>query len=148
MTNCHTFTILSPKAPLIEVTGEGPIRDTPGGMVVPDGAATTVRIDLQRTSSVRWRVDASTTERTAIVVTDSPYGAFVSVRRYTVPKPVPTWWRPLAADQWPVVRGVLRRQPPPRWRCGISSPTSFRSRARGGPSTMEAAIRRKHVEAI
>lgn len=85
MSNDSTFTILSTNAALVEVSGDGPISDVPGGLAIPDGAATTAPVDLLNAPVRRWRVDAPPTVQTAVVVTDSPYGVFVGVRRCSPP---------------------------------------------------------------
>lgn len=85
MSNDSTFTILSTNAALVEVSGDGPISDVPGGLAIADGAATKAPVDLLNAPVRRWRVDAPPTVQTAVVVTDSPYGAFVGVRRCSPP---------------------------------------------------------------
>jgi hypothetical protein len=109
MSNDQTFTILSTNAPLVEVNGDGPIADVQGGLAIPDGAATTARLSAPIR---RWRVDAPPVAQTAVVVTDSPYGAFVGVRRCVSSAAAPKWWRALAADRWPRLRAVLKRCAP------------------------------------
>jgi hypothetical protein len=112
MRNNETFTILSTTAPLVEVTGDGPFYDTPGGLLIPDGAATTVALDLAAAPIRRFRIDASPATRTAVLITDSPYGASVHVRRCFVPEPSPKWWRPFDQDDWPDLRRRLKRHAP------------------------------------
>ena len=82
MSNRQVFSILSTAAPLVEVVGDGPASDLCDGLTVPDGTVTIAPVQLRDRSVRRWRVDADPTVRTSIVVTDSPYGAFVGVRRF------------------------------------------------------------------
>jgi len=106
------FTILSTRAPLAEVVGDGPYYLLPGGVVVPDGARTTARIDLRKAPVRRFRIETAQTMRTAVIVTDSPYGAFAQVRRCIEPKQRKRWWHAFATDRWPRLRGVLQRRAP------------------------------------
>ena len=112
MRNEPTFTLLSTNAALVEVSGDGPISDVPGGLTIPDGAATTARVDLLNAPVRRWRVDAPAAVKSAIVVTDSPYAAFVGVRRCVAPVEPAKWWRFLAVERWPWLRAVLKRRAP------------------------------------
>jgi hypothetical protein len=111
VTHHETFSLLSTHAPLIEVSSDGPVFDLCHGLTVPDGGTVTARLDLRRDSVRRWRVDAPPSVRTAVVVTDSPYGAFVDVRRAVLPEPV-TWRRYVSASAWPRLRAKLRRRAP------------------------------------
>src|SRR5207302_7896015 len=92
MSKDSSFTILSTKAPLVEVRGDGPIADVPGGLSIPDGAATTAHVDLLNAPVRRWRVDAPSSVKTAVVITDSPFGAFVGVRRCAAGVRPLKWW--------------------------------------------------------
>jgi len=103
------FTILSTRAPLIEVDGDGPYYMLPGGATVADGARTTVRLDLAVKSVRKFRVDAPTTVSTAVLVGDSPFGAFAHVRRCVEPKRHNPWRSALAAPTWPRVTRFLQR---------------------------------------
>jgi hypothetical protein len=107
-----TCTILSTNAPLVEVSGDGPIYDVPRGATIPDGAATTTDVDLANAPIRRWRVDASPNVRTAVVVTDSPYGAFVGVRRRAAAPAATRGWPCVVLRHWQRVRGLLRRYAP------------------------------------
>jgi hypothetical protein len=146
MSTGKTFTILSTHAPLVEVSGDGPTFDIGGGLAIPDGAATTARVNLRNASVRRWRVDAPPTVETAVVVTDSPYGAFVGVRRCVGAPELPSWWRHLSVAQWPRLRSALKRRAPSvlalwhlftddmlvqAWR-DVGDDTSNLARARGG----------------
>jgi hypothetical protein len=107
-----TFTILSTRAPLVEVDGDGPYYMLPGGVRVADGARTRAPLDFA-TAPVRFfRVEAPRTLPTAVIVTDSPYGAFAHVRRCVEPELPTKWWRVFAADRWPRLRGALQRRSP------------------------------------
>jgi hypothetical protein len=77
----NMFSILSTQAPLVEVVGDGPTTDLRGGLVVPDGCVTIAPADLLTRTIRRWRVDAPPSVKTSVVVTDSPFGAFVGLRR-------------------------------------------------------------------
>jgi hypothetical protein len=103
------FTILSTRAPLIEVDGDGPYYMLPGGVAVADGARTTASLDLKTKSIRKFRVETAPSIRTAIIVADSPYGAFAHVRRCVKPEQSNRWWRPLAANRWPRLTGFLQR---------------------------------------
>jgi hypothetical protein len=107
MSNDSTFTILSTKAPLVEVTGDGPSADIPGGVLISDGAATKVDADLLNAPIRRFRVDASSAVQTSVVVTDSPFGAFLQTRRCVAGR-LP-WWSFMAAERWPRLRAKLKR---------------------------------------
>ena len=109
MNTDSTFTILSTRAPLVEVDGDGPYYLSPGGVAVADGARTTARVDLASKPIRKFRVETAETMRTAVIVTDSPSGAFVHVRRCVEPEPVKTWWQPFAARRWPRLTGFLQR---------------------------------------
>jgi hypothetical protein len=107
------FTILSTRAPLIEVEGgDGPYYMLPGGVRVADGARTKAPLDLATIPVRLFRVEAPKTVRTAVIVTDSPFGAFAHVRRCVEPEQTKTWWRAFAAPRWPRVRRVLKRRAP------------------------------------
>ncbi|HEY2743980.1 MAG TPA: hypothetical protein VGL86_05140 [Polyangia bacterium] len=103
------FTILSTRAPLIEVDGDGPYYMLPAGVAIADGARTTVRLDLAATSIRKFRVDAPPTVSTAVMVGDSPFGAFAHIRRCVQPKRPNKWRRLLAAPSWPRVTRFLQR---------------------------------------
>jgi hypothetical protein len=103
------FTILSTRAPLVEVGGHGPTFDLPGGVTVADGAATSARVDLLDGFIRRWRVDAPVKVQTAVVVTDSPFGAFVTVRRCVNSMKEPKWSQ---INRWPRLRLALKRRVP------------------------------------
>jgi hypothetical protein len=108
-----TFTILSTRAPLVEVDGgDGPYYMLPGGIRAADGARTTAPIDLANAPVRMFRVEAPKSVRTAVIVTDSPFGAFAHVRRCVESAQPNRWWRGLAADRWPRVRRVLKRRAP------------------------------------
>jgi hypothetical protein len=109
MSNDSKFTILSTRAPLIEVDGAGPYYMLPGGVAVADGARTTASLDLRTKSVRKFRVEAPQTMRTAVIVAESPYGAFARVRRCIEPERLNKWWRPLAANRWPRFAGFLQR---------------------------------------
>ena len=103
------FTILSTRAPLVEVDGDGPYYMIPGGVAVADGARTTARLDLAAKPIRKFRVETAQTMRTAVIVTDSPYGAFAHVRRCVEPEQPRNWWHRLAADRWPRFAGFLQQ---------------------------------------
>jgi hypothetical protein len=108
-----TFTILSTRAPLVEVDGgDGPYYMLPGGARVADAARTTAPLDLADAPVRTFRVEAPKSVRTAVIVTDSPFGAFAHVRRCVEPAQPKKWWRGLAANRWPRVRRVLKRRAP------------------------------------
>jgi hypothetical protein len=109
MNRNQTFTILSTRAPLVEVDGDGPYYLLPGGVAVADGARTTARLDLAAKPLRKFRVETAQTMRTAVIITDSPYGAFAHVRRCVEPEQPRTWWRPLAAGRWPRLATFLQR---------------------------------------
>jgi hypothetical protein len=104
-----TFTILSTRAPLVEVDGDGPYYMLPGGVGVADGARTTAPLDLAARPVRMFRVETAQTMRTAVIITDSPFGAFAHVRRCVEPEQPKRWWQPLAAQRWPRVAGFLQR---------------------------------------
>lgn len=104
-----TFTILSTRAPLVEVDGDGPYYMVPGGVAVADGARTTARLDLSMKPVRKFRVETAQTNRTAVIVTDSPFGAFAHVRRCVEPEQPHNWWQTFAAPRWPRVSGFLQR---------------------------------------
>ena len=110
MSNDETFTIVSVGAPLVEIDGDGPTTDRTGGVGVPDGVPTTAPLHLLNEWVRRWRVDAPPTTQASVSITDSPFGAMVGVRRCVAP-PL-KWWHPLAVDQWPRLRDLLRRHAP------------------------------------
>jgi hypothetical protein len=103
------FTILSTRAPLIEVDGDGPYYMLPGGVTVPDAARTTVRLDLDARPVRKFRVDAPPTLSTAVLVGDSQFGASAHVRRCVEPKRPNKWRHALAAPSWPRVTRFLQR---------------------------------------
>jgi hypothetical protein len=103
------FTILSTRAPLVEVDGDGPYYMLPGGIAVADGARTTATVDLAARPVRKFRVETAQTIRTAVIVTDSPYGAFAQLRRCVEPEQPRRWWHSLVADRWPRLSGFLRR---------------------------------------
>lgn len=103
------FTILSTRAPLIEVDGDGPYYMLPGGVAVPDAARTSARLDLGARSVRKFRVDAPATTSTAVIVSDSPFGAVAHIRRCVEPKRPNKWRRALAAPTWPRVTRFLQR---------------------------------------
>ena len=111
MSNRQVFSILSTAAPLVEVVGDGPASDLCDGLTVPDGTVTIAPVQLRDRSVRRWRVDADPTVRTSIVVTDSPYGAFVGVRR-SFPTTQPNRYGILSPERWPRVRRTLKRSAP------------------------------------
>jgi hypothetical protein len=107
----ESFSILSTNAPLIEVIGDGPIYDRPNGLTVPDGATAIGPVDLLNAPIRRWRIDAPASVKTDVVVTHSPFGAFVTVRRCVTKQP-PSRWRHLHPSRWPKLsRGLKRRTP-------------------------------------
>jgi hypothetical protein len=113
MSNALKFTILSTRAPLVEVDGgDGPYYMLPGGVRVADGARTTAPLDLANAPARFFRVEAPKTTRTAVIVTDSPYGAFAHVRRCVEPEQRKRWWSPVAVSRWPRTRRVLKRRAP------------------------------------
>lgn len=107
-----TFTILSTRAPLVEVCAAPPYYLAPGGASVADGARTTLRVDLKKFAERHFRVEAPANAPTAVVVTDSPFGAFVNVRRCVEPEPRRTIWRPLGVRRWPRLGAILQRRAP------------------------------------
>jgi hypothetical protein len=111
MSNRQMFSILSTAAPLVEVVGDGPASDLRGGLTVPDGTVTIAPAQLRDRSVRRWRVDATPNVRTSIVVTDSPYGAFVGVRR-SFPTAQPNRYGLFSPDRWPRVRRAFKRSAP------------------------------------
>jgi hypothetical protein len=112
MSNDSSFSILSTNAALVEVSGDGPIVIVPSGVTVADSARTTVAVDLRATPVRRFRVDAPGTVQTAIIVDDSPCGAFVGVRRCVAPARPAKWWRLLGVDRWPRLRATLKHRAP------------------------------------
>jgi NADPH:quinone reductase-like Zn-dependent oxidoreductase len=66
-------------------------------------------VDLSDECIRRWRVDAPVNVQTAVVVTDSPFGAFVTVRRCVNPMKAPNWWQ---TNRWPRLRLALKRREP------------------------------------
>jgi hypothetical protein len=112
MRTSSTFTILSTNAQLLEVSGDGPIADVPGGLTIPDGAATTAPVDLLNAPIRRWRVDAPRNAKTSINVSDSPFGAFVQIRRCEPAAPPATWWSCLTVERWPRLSAFLKRRAP------------------------------------
>jgi hypothetical protein len=107
----RTFTILSTNAPLVEVDGDGPTVDRPGGLTVVDGVATTAPVALLNGFIRRFRVDAPSTTKTIVVVTESPFGAFVGLRR-CVPTPTKKRAGIFSVDRWPRVRRAMMRVAP------------------------------------
>lgn len=103
------FTILSTRAPLVEVDGDGPYYMLPGGVAVPDAARTTAALDLAARPIRKFRVETAQTIRTAVIVTDSPFGAFAHVRRCVDPEQPTKWWHTFAAPRRPRVTGFLQR---------------------------------------
>jgi hypothetical protein len=88
-----SFTIESIGAQLIEVEldadGLGKYAVRSDGVTVPDGVATTAPIDLA-TETVRvWRVDGDIFDEAQVTVTDSPFGASITRRRYLVDRDDP-----------------------------------------------------------
>lgn len=81
MKHLNMFAILSTTAPLVEVVGDGPSCDLVGGLTVPDGAVTVAPMRSHQPIARRWRVDAPADVHTSVVVTKSPHGAALSVRR-------------------------------------------------------------------
>jgi hypothetical protein len=77
----ETFTIVSTGGPLVEVTGRGPTLDLAGGLAVPDGVPTIGPVNLLEGFTRVWRVDGPPTVKAKIEVSDSPFGALLSVRR-------------------------------------------------------------------
>lgn len=112
MSNNETFTILSTGAPLVEVDGDGPTTDRAGGVEVQDGVPTTAPVHLLTEWVRRWRVDAPSTVQATVSITDSPFGAFVGLRRCVAPVQPLKWWRYLAIERWPWLRAVLKRRAP------------------------------------
>jgi hypothetical protein len=108
-----SFSILSTRAPLVEVDGDGPYYALPGGVRVADGARTTERVDVLSAPVRCFRVEAPESVTTAIIVSDSPYGAFVQLRRCVEPDKEKKWWHSLAAERWPRFAGLLQRHA--RW---------------------------------
>jgi hypothetical protein len=104
-----TFTILSTRAPLEEVDGDAPYYMLPGGVSVGDGARKTAPLDLRARPVRKFRVQAPHEVGTAVIVTDSPYGSFVQVRRCVEREPTKKWWHPLAAKKWPRVGGFMQQ---------------------------------------
>jgi hypothetical protein len=112
MSNNSTFTILSNGASLVEVQGDGPYSDLPGGLAVPDGVPTIGPVDLLNGFIRKWRVDAPASVQATVAITDSPVGALVGLRRCIAPlRPLPWWWF-LAIDRWPRLCAVLQRRAP------------------------------------
>lgn len=109
ITDTKSFSILSTRVPLVEVDGEGPYYALPGGISVADGARTTARVDVRNAPVRRFRVEGPQSTTTAVVVSESPYGAFVQLRRCVEPPKGKRWWHPLAAARWPRLAGVLQR---------------------------------------
>ena len=102
------FSILSTNAPLVEVSGDGPTKDLPNGLAIPDGALITSGVDLLDAPIRRWRVDAAPAVQTKITITDSPFGVFVGVRRCVPLAPRVPWWRFLSVTRWPRLRAALK----------------------------------------
>jgi hypothetical protein len=126
MSNRQMFSILSTSAPLVEVVGEGPVSDLRDGLVVPDGTVTIAPAQLRERHVRCWRVDAPLTSRTLIVVNDSPFGAFVSVRRqFATASRHPSW---LSPQRWPRLRHALKGASPSvvaLWHLFADNPPSF-----------------------
>lgn len=112
MNRTLTFTILSTRASLVEVDGNGPYYMLPGGVRVADGARTKVLLDLAQAPVRLFRVEAPQTVPTAVIVAESPQGAFAHVRRCVEPELPKKWWRVFAADRRPRVRSALQRRTP------------------------------------
>lgn len=110
MSNRQMFSILSTNAPLVEVVGDGPISDLRDGLIVPDGTVTIAPAQLRDRCVRRWRVDAPCSVRTSVVVTDSPFGAFVGVRRRFAT--APNHRGLFSPDRWPRVQRALKRFTP------------------------------------
>jgi hypothetical protein len=110
MSKRQMFSILSTNAPLVEVIGDGPTSDLSDGLTVPDGTVTIAPARLNDRSVRRWRVDAPPNVRTSIVVCDSPFGAFVGVRRSF--ELVAKCRGLLSPGRWPrLLRGLKRSAP-------------------------------------
>jgi hypothetical protein len=109
MSNNETFTILSVGAPLVEVGGDGPTTDWPGGVSVPDGAPTTAPVSLLNEWVRRWRVDAPSNVQANVSITDSPFGALVGIRRcVSTFRPLKLW----DVARWPWWEVQLKRFTP------------------------------------
>jgi hypothetical protein len=116
----RTFTILAIGAPLVEVDGTGPTTDRPSGLLVPDGVPTTAPVELLTRPVRRFRVDAAPSVSAHVTITDSPFGAFVGLRRCTRPKllginriVVTDRLRAvLAAERWPRLRTIVKLASP------------------------------------
>jgi hypothetical protein len=87
MSNSSSFTISSVGASLAEVIGDGPYSFLSGGVYVPNGTPTTAPVDLLNGWERRWRVIAPVTKQATVSITESPYGAFLQLRR-CVPLPL------------------------------------------------------------
>jgi hypothetical protein len=152
----NTFSILSTQAPLIEIIDDESLTDRAGGLVVPDGTVSTAPSELLTRPVRYWRVDAPSEIRTSVVVTDSPYGAFVAVRR-----PVETaeaehdesrsddarWselhavmrhYAPTVATLWQQLTG--RTEPSASWR-DVSGTCSNHAQAHGGDIIVVSFVR-------
>ena len=115
MSNNSTFTIVSSGAPLVEVEGQGPAIDLPGGLGVPDGVPTMAPVDLLNAPTRVWRVNAPSSVPATVAITDTPWslGAVVQVRRCVSPLRVRAWWwRLFAVERWPRLRAALRDRAP------------------------------------
>lgn len=106
------FSILSTTAPLVEVGCGDSSTDLPIGLTVPDGTVTVAPAELPGRSVRRWRVDAPKSLRTSVVVTDSPFGAFVGVRPPDIISVDTGLARLFAVDRWPALRALLKHHAP------------------------------------
>lgn len=77
----ETFTIVSTGASLVEVDGDGPATDLPGGLAVADGVPTIAPVDLLTGFERFFRVDAGPSVTAKVNVSESPFGALLTVRR-------------------------------------------------------------------
>jgi len=107
----QTFTILSTRAPLVEVDGDGPTVDRAGGLRIADGASTVAPLSLLDGFIRRFRVDAPTSTQTVVAVTSSPFGAFVGLRRCVSTAKAKRAGL-FSVNRWPSVRDAVMRVAP------------------------------------
>lgn len=90
------YEIAATGARFVEVIGDGPYTDKPGGVTVDDGQVLTAPCDIKTDYLRKFRADAPTTVTDARVAFDPPITLRLSVRRS-----VCLWW-------WPWWLWVLR----------------------------------------
>lgn len=84
------YEIAAHHARFVEVIGDGPYTDKPGGVVVEDGQAVTAPCDIKTDFLRKFRADAPTAVTDAHVAFDPPITLRLSVRRSICTL---WWWR-------------------------------------------------------